>query len=795
MGLINNKFSLYKKVTEPVFKPPQSIQKSIGANRISKNGIFEIKEGELYDKAYLFLDTNYATKDEPEQDEFFTSYCKLLNSMSISWKIVIANNNKDMMQFKKNLLLAEAGDGHDIYRNEYNNIICERIEEGRKGIDQVKYFVVTAEKKDYESANAFFQMVENTMKTYFKELNSGLIPLSGIERLRSLHNFYCLGEESKFDVEWDELIGLKKEWKNEISNLKIWEKEKHMELDNRVCRALFVKKYPSNLRDTFITELSGVPFHSITTIDVAPIPKEAVQEKLMSTYMAIERSIEKQQQLRNKNHQFSSDISYDKKREKEETEEYLDEVRSNDQRMFYCGITILITAKDMEQLDSRTDTITTIGKSYNVQIEEHWLKQMAAMKTSLPVGGRYVKTMRSLFTQSLAVLMPFNVQELCDDKGIHYGVNQLSRNILIGERKKLINGNGFIFGVPGSGKSDYAKFIMMQEFLCQSENPDDIIVIDPQNEYFEIARELNGAVINFSTDTENYVNPLTLPEFISNKSAFIADKAQLMYSLCEQAMKGPINAKHRSIIDRCTRNLYKEVLHKKEKISPTMVDFYNVLLLQDQNIDEVRELVLSLEVFVEGSLNIFSHQSNVDEENRFTVYGIMDLGEDLRAMSMLIMMEAISLRIANNARKGKTTRVYIDELHVLTGKDFSAKRLEKLWKEVRKRGGFCTGLTQNLIDVLKNETTETMLANSEFIALFRQPALERDRLQTALDLSDEQLKYVTNSACGKGLLKFGDKLIPFDNFIDKKEFPLIYNLFNTNMHEKVAEKGEFFPSV
>jgi type IV secretory pathway VirB4 component len=395
--------------------------------------------------------------------------------------------------------------------------------------------------------------------------------------------------------------------------------------------------------------------------------------------------------VRNKNNDFSSEISYTKRTEKKEIEDIMDDVRENDQCLFYVAVTIILMAISKEELESICDTVQTIGKRNSCTIDVHYLKQREALNTALPIGVRQVETMRTMLTQSLAVLMPFNVQELNDIGGNYYGMNQVSKNINIGNRKKLINGNGFIFGVPGSGKSFFAKQEMGSVFL---NTKDDVIIVDPMNEYFDIAETFHGAVVNMSTYTDNYINPLAIDVWdldLNDSKGMIREKGEFMLGLCEQCMGDSLNSRQKSIIDRCVRKLYMDIARNEpnkygtEKYIPVMTDFYELLLEQPE--EEAKDIALSLELFVNGSLNIFNHQTNVDIDNRFIVYGIRDLGAELSPITMLVMMENIQNRIMENTKKGKATWLYLDEFHVLLNREYSAKYLQQLWKRFENREG------------------------------------------------------------------------------------------------------------
>ena len=781
MGLFADGFKELKKASEPLYRAPKSIQQTIEIMKVAENGIFEVAKNR-FSKCYRFQDINYTTTNETEQIDIFERYCKFLNSLDVSFKITINNKNKDMEQVRDYVFLQRKDDGYDGFRSIYNNIMEQKIHEGRQGIEQERYLTITIERKNFEEAKAQFATIEASVHKAFGELGAEIVPLSGNERIKVLYDYYHLGDENSFDFDIREARKVGADFRNDLCNGMIQFYPDYFKDEKKFCRALFIKKYPSSLSDRFLNEITSLPVHSITSIDVVPIPKDMTTKILQKKYLGIESDIIKQQRVRNKNNDFSSEISYNKRIEKKEIEEIMDDVRENDQCLYYVSVTIILMADTKEELDSMTETVETIGKRNSVTIEEHYLKQRESLNTALPIGVRQVETMRTMLTQSLAVLMPFNVQELNDKQGCYYGINQVSKNINIGNRKKLINGNGFVFGVPGSGKSFFCKMEMGNVFLSGN---DEIIVIDPMNEYFDIAQTYGGTVVNMSTYTDNYVNPLDMDVWsldLNDSRGMIREKGEFMLGLCEQCMGESLNSRQKSIIDRCVRKLYIEIARNREKYVPIMSDFYEILMNQPE--DEARDIALSLELFVNGSLNIFNHQTNVDVDNRFTVYGIRDLGTELSPITMLVMMESIQNRIIANGKRGIATWLYIDEFHVLLNSEYSAKYLQQLWKKVRKQGGLCTGITQNIVDLLQNYTATTMLANSEFVALLKQANTDSSRMAEVIGVSEAQLRFVTNTSSGMGLMKCGNVVIPFDNTIEKGTD--LYNLYNTNIHEKIA---------
>ena len=730
MGLFADGFKELKKASVPLYKTPKSIQETIEVMKVAENGIFEVSRNH-FSKCYRFRDINYTTTNEEEQIDIFERYCKFLNSLDCNFKITVNNKNKDMQNLREEILLQYQYDEFDKFRRIYNEIIEDKIREGRQGIEQERYLTLTIERKNFEEAKAQFATLEATIHKAFGELGTDIVALSGNERIKVLHDFYHLGEEEGFSFDLKHARKVGADFRNDLCNGMLKYFPDHIEDEGKYIRAMFIKKYPSSLSDRFLNEITSLPVHSITSIDVVPIPKDLTTKTLQKKYLGIESDIIKQQRVRNKNNDFSTEISYAKRTEKKEIEEIMDDVRENDQCLFYVAVTLIIVAESKEELESVTETVETIGKRNSVTIDTHYLKQREALNTALPIGVRQVETMRTMLTQSVAVLMPFNVQELNAVGGNYYGINQISKNINVGNRKGLINGNGFIFGVPGSGKSFFAK------------------------------QEMGNVFLNTQDDV-------------------IADKSEFMLSLCDQLLGNALNQKHHSIIDRCIRELYMRAW--KVKKVPVMTDFYHILKSQKEM--EAQELALSLELFVEGSLNIFNHQTNVDVDNRFTVYGIQDLGSQLAPVAMLVMMEAIQQRIIDNGKRGRATWLYIDECHVLLNSDYSATYLQQLWKKVRKQGGLCTGITQNVVDLLQNYIAMTLLSNSEFVALLKQANVDSAKLAEVIGVSDAQLQYVHNSPSGTGLLKCGSVVIPFDNQISKDSD--LYKLYNTNIHEKIA---------
>lgn len=789
MGIFSNRFSVLKKADVPYYRMPKSTQQAIELYAISDDGMFLVSRNK-YSKSYLFRDVNYTTASEKEQESLFLRYCRILNSFECEFKITINDKNKDMDDFRENILIKYTGNEDDEYRSAYNDVIEKKINVGRQGIDKEMYLTISVVQKSYEEAKSQFFTLEANLAKAFQTIGTSLSPLNAEERIKILYGYYHLGHEKDLSIS---LAGAKKrgtDFKNELCNSMMKINRDDIEDEYKISQVLFFKTYPNSLSDRFITDLMALPYHMILSIDGVPVPKDLTLDVLKKKYMGIENDIIRQQRARNRNNDFSSEISYSKRKEKKDFEGIMDDVRENDSSLFFVSVNLVIMAEDRERLKNIRETVRSLGKRNGVVVEIHYFQQREALNTALPVGVRQVETSRAMLTQSLAALMPFNVQELCEPGGCFYGINQISKNVNVGNRKKLVNGNGFVFGVPGSGKSFFCKMEMGNVFLSSD---DCVIVVDPQNEYFDMAERYHGTVVNMSTYTKQHINPFDLDVWsleidpyggLVDNDGLVRSKGEFMLGLCEQCIGESLNARQKSIIDRCVQNLYRNIAKSTERYIPTMEDFYN--LLQKQEEPEARDVALALELFVNGSLNIFCHQTNVDVDNRFMIFGIRDLGTELMPIAMLIMLENIEHKIIENGLKGKATWLYVDEFHVLLNSEYSAKYLQQLWKKVRKQGGLCTGITQNITDLFVNEISTTMISNSEFVALLRQSQKDSDKVAYTLRISEEQLRFVTNSQSGTGLLKCGNIVVPFDSQIDKDS--ALYKLYNTNLHEKMEEE-------
>lgn len=435
----------------------------------------------------------------------------------------------------------------------------------------------------------------------------------------------------------------------------------------------------------------------------------------------------------------------------------LDDLTTRDQRMMFAVVTLVHLADSRAELDSDTETLQSIARKHLCQLSTLNWQQADRLTTALPLGLRRIDALRTLTTEALAVLMPFKAQEIREQGGVYYGQNVISKNLIIANRKELLNGNGFILGVSGSGKSFTAKEEIVS--LALSTN-DDIIVLDPEREYGALIEGLGGEVINISAVSRNHINAMDMEQGYGDGENPVVLKSEFLLSLCEQLVgSGKLSAKEKSIIDRCTANVYRDYIRRNyQGKTPTLQDFHAELLRQSES--EAKDVALAIELFTEGSLNTFAKPTNVDTDAQILCYDIRDLGKQLLPVGMLVVLDSIFNRVIRNRQLGRNTWVYIDEIYILFQHEYSANFLFTLWKRVRKYGACCTGITQNLDDLLQSHTARTMLANSEFLVMLNQAATDRTELAQLLNISDNQLSFITNVDSGRGLIKWEVPLCP-----------------------------------
>ena len=757
------------------FKIPRSVQQSIPIQRVWQDGIWQVNG--RFSQTWRFADINYSLASYEDQRDMFTSYCGVLNSLPTDavTKITIHNRRLNSSDFQHSVLMRECGDDLDLYRLEYNRVLTEKAAASNNLI-QDKYITVSVARKNAEEARAFFHWVDADLSKNLGRLDSGAKALDTYERLRILHDFFRPGEEQFYKFDLNASMRLGHSFKDYIAPDGMKFLSDHFELGGKVGRVLFMRKYSSYIKDDMITSMADFPRTLVLSIDLLPVPTDEAVRDVQSQIMGIESDITRWQQRQNARNNFTAVVPYELEQQRAETKEFLDDLSTRDQRMVYANVTLLHMADTLEQLNADTETL--LSKSLcDFSILRY--QQEDGFNTALPYGLRSIDVTRTLTTEAAASLMPFRVQEIQDMGGIYCGVNAVSKNLLICNRKNLLNPHGFILGVSGSGKSFTMKEFIT--FIALSTN-DDIIIIDAEREYGDLVRALRGIVLEISPNSRHHINPLEIARGYGMGENPVALKSELLMSICEQQMgEGQLGAFHKSIIDRCTASVYHDFIKSGGKArQPILSDWRNEIKRQPER--EAQELALASELFVEGSLNMFAHETNVDIDSRIIVFDLYEMGDQLKPTALNVTMETIQNRVATNRLAGKYTWVFVDEVYLFFKYYYSAQFLYKAWKRFRKYGAALTAATQNVEECLRSETARLMFANSEFLVLLNQAATDRAELAKLLNISENQMGYVTNAEAGHGLLRVGGAIVPFAN-----EFPrtgALYQLWNTTPTDK-----------
>ncbi len=766
------------------FVVPKGVQDVIPISAVYDDGMFRVGK-DKYSKSFRFSDINYAVASRADKETMFLEYSDLLNSLDsgATTKITVNNRRLNRLDFEKTILIPMTGDSLDEYRKEYNKILLDKAT-GANAIVQDKYITVSVCKKNAEDARNYFSRVSAELIAHFGRLGSRCVEMEIDERLRIFHDFYRVGEEAAFHFDLSETRRKGHSFKDYICPDSMEFEKDYFKMGDRYGRVLFLREYASYIKDSMVAELTDLNRNLMLSIDIVPIPTDEAVKEAESRLLGVETNITNWQRKQNSNNNFSATVPYDMEQQKKEMKEFLDDLTTRDQRMMFAVLTLVHTADSKKQLDNDTETLLSTARKHLCQFAVLKFQQMDGLNTAMPFGVRKIDCFRTLTTESLAVLMPFRVQDIYHENGIYYGQNVISKNMIIADRKQLLNGNAFILGVSGSGKSFAAKNEIVDIMLSGNA---DILIIDPEREYSPLVEALEGEIINISATSPNHINAMDMNREYGDGANPVILKSEFIMSLCEQLIGGEIGAKQKSIIDRCTASVYRQYQQNRYTGEPpTLQAFREELLRQEE--PEGQDIALAIELFTDGSLNTFAKSTNVDTANRLICYDILDLGKQLQPIGMLVVLDSILNRITQNRSKGRDTFIFIDEIYLLFQHEYSANFLFTLWKRVRKYGAYATGITQNVDDLLQSHTARTMLANSEFIIMLNQASTDRLELARLLNISDLQMSYITNAEAGHGLIKVGSSLVPFAN-----KFPRntkLYRLMSTKPREDETSKKE-----
>ena len=766
-----------QKDQEP-YRVPRRVQDIIPIKRIWSDGIFLV--GNRYAKTFKFTDINYMVASQEAQKNLFLAYAALINSLdcSATTKITLNNRHLNRKNFQDTVLMKLKNDYLDYYRMEYNDVIMGKAT-GGNGIIQEKYVTVSVCKKNIEDARAYFARTGAELTARFAALGARATEMDATEKLRVLHDFYRSGEEVYFRFDAQDMMRKGHDFRDYICPDSMEKHSDYLKLGGKFARVIYLKDYASFISDQLVTKLTDQSRSMMLSIDIIPVATDEAVREVERKMLGVETNITNWQRRQNANNNFSAIVPYDMEQQRRETKEYMTDLTSRDQRMMLTVLTIVHLADTKAELDADTDALLKVAADHMCQMAVLRYQQLDGLNTALPIGTRKIDTFRTLTTESLAVFMPFKVQEIQEPGGIYFGENAISHNLILCNMKNLLNQSMMLLGIPGSGKSFFAKLLIIAIALSTD---DDIIILDPEGEYTPLVKALGGAVMCFAVGGRDWLNAMAMEEGYGEGSP-VAFKSQFIMSLLKQIDPDGIRAHHKSIIDRCVALVLQE--QKKTRKVPTLCTLREKLLEQPEQ--EARDLALTMELYTSGSLNIFAHETNVDTRNRIQSYDIHDLGEELKQPGFVTITDAMINRVNYNWAHGKKTHIIVDEFHIAYENEYSGNFFTSAWRQFRKRNAAPCAITQNVEYMLDSVQASTMVSNSEFVVMLNQAESDQERLSKLLNISPEQMSYVNGSEAGCGLMRYGSALVPFVN-----RFPTnteLYKLITTKPGEGLFAKG------
>ena len=766
-----------KKDQEP-YRVPKRVQDVIPIKRMWNDGIF--LAGNRYAKTFKFTDINYMVASQDAQKKLFLSYAALINSLdcSATTKITVNNRLLNRKNFADTVLMRLKNDYLDYYRMEYNDVIMSKAT-GGNGIIQEKYVTVSVCKKNIEDARAYFARVGAELTARFAALGAKVMEMDATEKLRVLHDFYRSGEEVYFRFDAHDMMRKGHDFRDYICPDSVEKHSDYLMLGGKYARVIYLKDYASFISDQLVTKLTDQSRSMMLSIDIIPVATDEAVREVGRKMLGVETNITNWQRRQNANNNFSAIVPYDMEQQRRETKEYMTDLTSRDQRMMLSVLTIVHLADTKAELDADTDALLKVAADHMCQMAVLRYQQLDGLNTALPIGIRKIDTFRTLTTESLAVFMPFKVQEIQEPGGIYFGENAISHNLILCNMKNLLNQSMMLLGIPGSGKSFFAKLLIVAIALSTK---DDIIILDPEGEYTPLVKALGGSVMCFAVGGSDWLNAMAMEEGYGEGSP-VAFKSQFIMSLLKQIDPDGIRAHHKSIIDRCVALVLQD--QKKTGKVPTLCTLREKLLEQPEQ--EARDLALTMELYTSGSLNIFAHETNVDTRNRIQSYDIHDLGEELKQPGFVTITDAMINRVNYNWAHGKKTHIFVDEFHIAYENEYSGNFFTSAWRQFRKRNAAPCAITQNVEYMLDSVQASTMVSNSEFVVMLNQAESDQERLSKLLNISPEQMSYVNGSEAGCGLMRYGSALVPFVN-----RFPAnteLYKLITTKPGEGLFAKG------
>ena len=746
------------------------------------DGICQVTQNH-YTKTIQFRDINYQLSDNEDKQAIFDSWCDFLNYFDSSVSFQLSFINLTSLRGAALRTIPVRSDQFESIQLELSTVIENQQEKGNNGIVKTKYLTFGIDADSVRSAKPRLERIETDILNNFKKLGVSAQVLTGQERLKVCHDILRMDTPEPFLFRWEDLPRSGLSTKDYIAPSSFYfGRARDFRMGRKFATVSFLQILAPELSDRVLKDFLDIESNVVVNIHVQSVDQVSAIKTIKRTITDLDKTkIEEQKKAVRAGYDMDI-LPSDLATYGEEAKKLLSDLQSRNQRMFLITFLILNTADTKRQLDNNFFQTNSIAQKYNCQLTQLDFQQEEGMVSSLPLGLNQIEIQRGLTSSGVAIFVPFTTQELFQNspEALYCGINALSNNIIMVDRKWLKNPNGLILGTPGSGKSFAAKREIANVFLVTQ---DDIMICDPEAEYFPLVERLGGQVIQISPTSHQHINPMDINLNYSDEDNPLSLKSDFILSLCELIVGGKDGLKpvEKTIIDRCVRMVYRKYLSDpRPENMPILGDLYNCL--REQTEPEAQFVATALEIYVDGSLNVFNHRTDVDVSNRVVCYDIKELGKQLKKIGMLIVQDQVWNRVTLNREARKSTRYYIDEFHLLLKEEQTAAYSVEIWKRFRKWGGIPTGITQNVKDLLASREVENIFENSDYICMLNQAAGDRKILAQQLGISPHQLSYVTHSNSGEGLLFYGDTIVPFvDRFPEDTE---LYRLMTTRPNEK-----------
>ena len=753
------------------------------------DGICRVTDN-CYTKTVQFQDINYQLNQNEDKMAIFDGWCDFLNyfDSSIRFQFSFVNLSTDRESAAKSISIPPKGDAFDGIRREYTEMLQNQLARGNNGLMKTKYLTFGIEADSLKAAKPRLERIETDVLNNFKRLGVKAEPMNGMERLKLLHGMLHIGDSEPFRFSWDWLPATGLSVKDFIAPSSFeFRNGYNFRIGEKFGSVSFLQILAPELNDRLLADFLDMDNSLVVSMHIQSVDQVKAIKTVKRKITDLQKmTIEEQKKAVRAGYDMDI-IPSDLATYGEEAKKLLQELQSRNERMFLMTFLLLNTANTKQQLDNNVFQANAIAQKYNCVLKKLDFQQEEGLMSCLPLGYNQIGIQRGLTTSSVAIFVPFTTQELFQNgkEALYCGLNALSNNLIMVDRKALKNPNGLILGTPGSGKSFSAKREIANVFLVTD---DDIVICDPESEYGPLVEHLHGQVIHISPTSADYLNPMDLNLNYSDDENPLSLKSDFLLSLCELIVGGKdgLQPVEKTIIDRCVRTFYRDYLNDpRPENMPILEDLYNELRRQEEK--EAQYIATALEIYVTGSLNVFNHRTNINIDSRIVSFDIKELGKQLKKIGMLIVQDAVWNRVTVNREAHKSTRYYIDEMHLLLREEQTAAYTVEIWKRFRKWGGIPTGITQNVKDLLSSREVENIFENSDYIYMLNQANGDRQILAKQLNISTHQLSYVTHSGEGEGLLFYGNIILPFvDRFPKDTE---LYRIMTTKPQEQAAANG------